>query len=420
MNVPNPISGNGDTNGRGAKVIGVLMAMLVLVSMVSMPVMAFDSLDSVSDVDESGTQTITVSPSGQASPSVGDTIELSSSDVDGNLDYSNATVSTDGNASLTNNSGDELDVSYTVNQADVDDGGPIEFTISGAEATSSGQVDVSHTYTPSGGTAMDAKTQTAPYVDTSSETTYEVSGVVTDSSGDAVEGHTVIIVDSNEDVVDSLPTDANGSYSVSVPDGDYEVISTSSDGAYTEQVEPITVSGSAVTQDFTLQPATQYEFSVEDDGTSVDEFTFDLYDADNSQVGDSVEKTDGSAVTVSDLVVGDEYTAQVTVQEENEDGEMVDVSYEETFTAQEVADGDSVVTQSLDINTMNEVSDDDGTSIIDNGGETASNWFDSLVQEIEDQTGVSADLALVIGGSIGIIVIGGTVIVVFRGVRSSF
>lgn len=420
---------------KNTKAFSVFMVLALVMSVFAGAggVAAFSTLDSVSDVDSSGTQTIAIAPDSGGSPAAGDVVRITTTGASPDLDYSNATISHDGAGSVTNNSATALDFTYTLDSTDVTEGTPVTFTVEGVESTASTQDTVEIDYTDdgtiNGGTTFSA-------VDTTSATTYEVSGSVALDDGTSVSAGTVEILDSSDNVVNSASVNSDGTYSVQVADGDYSVSHTasgyesgdysitvngaaetqditvselqdvsgtvtdadgnavsdglvtvtdsngvevgsnliSSDGSYSFQLsdgdytleassdgyttvsQDVTVSG-ATTQDITLEATSEYSFSVVDDGTSVSEFDFELYDADGNQVGDTVTKTDGSAVSVTQLVVGDEYTAQVTVDETDADGNTVSVTYEKTFTAEAPADGNNVVSESLDVSTMDEASD---------------------------------------------------------------
>jgi protocatechuate 3,4-dioxygenase beta subunit len=78
-------------------------------------------------------------------------------------------------------------------------------------------------------------------------TTYNISGTVTDYKGDPVSGATVTL-----DSGASVTTDSGGNYSIAANDSETHTVTVSVSG-YADASADVTISGSAVTKDFTLQ-----------------------------------------------------------------------------------------------------------------------------------------------------------------------
>lgn len=413
MNVTNKLRGNSDTKKKVSKALGLALVAMVAFMVVSGSAAAVAGINSVSDVDSNGDGSLSFVVESTDSSGTDIRYRLTGDSTPADMSNVSATVVNGaGTVQTVNTNPGEVEIAYTIAQSDVDNTSTVEIEYSGVSSDSAHSANYELLQNT---TVIDSGT--VNIADTTAPTQYEVSGTVTDDAGNTVSDGTVEILDSNEEtVVTSTGVNSDGTYSVDVADGDYYV-SHVADG-YESGNYSITVNGAAETQDIVVSQLVDYDVDVVDDGTSVDEFTYTLLESDGTEFG-SIDKTNGELVTVTQLTVGDEYTAQVTVQEEDADGNMVDVTYEKTFTAEAPADGSSAVSQTLDINTMNEVSDDDGTTIIDSGGETASTLFEQLVQGVEDTLSVSADLALVLGGFV-LVVIGVVVVVFFRGLRSSF
>lgn len=126
-------------------------------------------------------------------------------------------------------------------------------------------------------------------------TKYTVSGVVTATGGSPLEG--VTVTDGNGT---SSVTDATGAYSMELPDGSYTL--TASKSAYVDGSQSVSVSGSAVTQDFTLSPEnTTINGSVEDqEGEPLTDSTITIEDG----AGNVVDTTQSDALGDWSFAVG--------------------------------------------------------------------------------------------------------------------
>jgi len=360
MKVIAKITGNSGTNGRGAKVIGALMAMLVLVSMVSGSVAAA-SFVSVTDVEgDDGEQTWEIDLEGDGETSPGDDIRIVTFDDSGDeIDYSNAEVSTNmDDTNLTHFSEGESDlfVEYSVQEGDIGD--TLTVSVTGIEVTEDG---------------------------------YENYNVVQ-------------VIDPDADEEEDLASGSFDYFSTTAADAD--------DGDETNGDDESDESNGD--DDADESDTTSYEFDVVDGEDSVNEFELAVYDGD-SLVGDEIVTVeDGSPVTVDGLTVDDEYSVEVTVEEENEDGETQEVTYSESFTADEVEDGEDFVSMTLDLGELEQV--EDGTSIFPSDpGDTASGWFDSIVETFEEY--FDEDLAFVIGAVVFILLVVLGIIFMIGGVR---
>ncbi|SNR49876.1 hypothetical protein SAMN06264855_11029 [Halorubrum vacuolatum] len=398
---------------------------MVLMSMVAMPVAAA-SFVAVTDVDgEDGEQTWEIELDGETQS--GEEIRIVTFDDSGDeIDYSNAEVSTnlnDDNLIHFSDGDSDLFVEYQVQEEDIGD--TLEVTVEGIEVSADGEENYSVQLIDSDEEEELSESTFDYFVSEDSDNgdeeadEYTVTFEVDDEDGNAIEGADVSVAGVQE------TTDADGVVTYDLEDGSYHY-SVSADGYVDivsdddDSVEPFEIAGEDKTVSVTLeQQTTVYEFEVVDGEDSVEEFDFAMYDAEDSLVGgEMVEVDDGSTITVDGVTVNDEYTVEVTVDEEDEDGETQEVTYSESFSAEEVADGEEYVSMTLDLGELEQV--EDGSVIpIGDAGETASGWFDSLVEELED-LGLGANLSVILGGVIAILVAIGGAIFVVSGTRGVF
>lgn len=129
-----------------------------------------------------------------------------------------------------------------------------------------------------------------------------VSGTVTDSNGNAVEGATVEFVDGNDTVVATATTDANGTYSVSgLSDSTSYTVEVTADGYADSSQSYSTGTGTSETVDVTL--GTEYTSTVTpDDAKTPSQVFVEL--AGTNQTTVTVEaKVDGNWTQVNSTTV---------------------------------------------------------------------------------------------------------------------
>lgn len=123
-----------------------------------------------------------------------------------------------GSASVTVTDSSGTEVASTTTASDgtysVDVSGGDDYTV---QVSTSGFTDASKTVTVSSDTTVDITLS-------ASESTYAIDGTVTDTDANAIDGATVELLDSNDNVVDNVTTGSDGSYSITgVKAGDYTV-----------------------------------------------------------------------------------------------------------------------------------------------------------------------------------------------------
>lgn len=194
------------------------------------------SVDTTAAGYTSSTQTVSVSGDTTADAS----LETASYTYDATVEDSSGTAIEDATVELLDGSGNVVSSGTTDSTGQVSVAAPsgtygVEVSASGYDSAS-GTADLS--------TSGDSGTFTL------SESTYVIGGQVTDSSGNAVEGATVTLVDADGNTVKEASTDAEGAYSFSgVKSADYTVEVSAAD--YADTSKDVTVDG-ATTADFQL------------------------------------------------------------------------------------------------------------------------------------------------------------------------
>ncbi|PSQ06661.1 hypothetical protein BRC92_00385 [Halobacteriales archaeon QS_4_69_31] len=154
---------------------------------------------------------------------------------------------------------------------------------------------------------------------------WEVSGSVSDESGNGIDGATVEATKSGSTVA-TTTTSADGSYSFDLEDGDYTVTATKS--GYTDSSQSITVSGSDITGvDFSIEQYGVDGTVTAPDGTAVGGATVEAIDSSGSVAAStSTSSTGAYSLTLSSGT----YTIRVDSSDYGTLSETVDVSGSES------------------------------------------------------------------------------------------
>lgn len=278
-------------------------------------------------------ETISLSKSTSGGSATADTAELYGTATTGSIDV-NATDA-DGNAVGSANveivdSSDSVVASGTTDSS----GLYIASGLSEGDYT----INVTHAdYQSASQTAtITAGSTTTASVSLADATTGDMEFEALDADGNAIEGATVELLDSDGAVVDSMSTDASGiALFEGVEQGDYDYSISHAD--YYEASGTVTVTaGESTTESATLDTI-EYgdsEITVEDDGEAVEGATVELYEPDAADDADPVATADTDAdglATFSDIETGD-YDVVVTHADHDDINDSVTINADETAT----------------------------------------------------------------------------------------